>query len=172
MGLSKRKRSSSNGPFSGAKMLVSGSVYNIYLYSWIAVGLFFFFSGAFAVKNFGRLHAYITRWWQLKYFSFSPRTLGKMIPFWRAYFPKGLVKNHQPDHQKTMGNKIPTRLHPSTDSKNELLSPQDSFLIPGRLTMSCFPPLKVRPLKKHPAFFIWRDQEGGFLHVIPLWLLG
>ena len=29
---------------------------------------------------------YFTRWWQLKYVLFSPRTLGKMNPFWRAYF--------------------------------------------------------------------------------------
>jgi len=27
-----------------------------------------------------------TCWWQLKYFSFSPRKLGKMNPFWWAYF--------------------------------------------------------------------------------------
>ena len=31
-----------------------------------------------------------SRWWQLKYFLFSPRNLGKMNPFWRAYFSKGL----------------------------------------------------------------------------------
>ena len=33
-----------------------------------------------------------SRWWQLKYFLFSPRKLGKMNPFWRAYFSKGLVQ--------------------------------------------------------------------------------
>ena len=33
----------------------------------------------------------MTRWWQLKYFfSFSPRSLGKMNPIWRAYFWDGL----------------------------------------------------------------------------------
>ena len=32
----------------------------------------------------------ISRWWQLKYFSFSPRKLGKMNPIWRAYFSIGL----------------------------------------------------------------------------------
>ena len=31
-------------------------------------------------------------WWQLKYVLFSPRKLGKMNPFWRAYFSKGLVQ--------------------------------------------------------------------------------
>ena len=31
-----------------------------------------------------------TRWWQLKYFLFSPRKLGKMNPFWRSYFSNGL----------------------------------------------------------------------------------
>ena len=31
-------------------------------------------------------------WWQLKYFLCSPRTLGKMNPFWRAYFSNGLVQ--------------------------------------------------------------------------------
>ena len=31
-----------------------------------------------------------SRWWQLDYFLFSPRTLGKMNPFWRAYFSDGL----------------------------------------------------------------------------------
>ncbi len=36
-----------------------------------------------------------TRWWQLKYFwNFHPYLLGKMNPFWRAYFSNGLVKNH------------------------------------------------------------------------------
>ena len=35
-----------------------------------------------------------SRWWQLKYFLFSPRNLGKMNPIWRAYFSKGLF-NHQ-----------------------------------------------------------------------------
>ena len=34
----------------------------------------------------------MTRWWQLKYFLFSPRKLGKMNPFWRAYFSDGLVQ--------------------------------------------------------------------------------
>ena len=34
--------------------------------------------------------AFITGWWQLKDFLFSPRKLGKMNPFWRAYFSKGL----------------------------------------------------------------------------------
>jgi len=29
-------------------------------------------------------------WWQLKYFLFSSRNLGKMNPFWRAYFSKGV----------------------------------------------------------------------------------
>ena len=33
-----------------------------------------------------------TRWWQLKYFSFSPRKLGKMNRFWRAYVSKRLVQ--------------------------------------------------------------------------------
>ena len=32
----------------------------------------------------------ISRWWQLKYFSCSPRKLGKMNPIWRAYFSIGL----------------------------------------------------------------------------------
>ena len=31
-------------------------------------------------------------WWQLKYVLFSPPKLGKMNPFWRAYFSKGLVQ--------------------------------------------------------------------------------
>ena len=40
---------------------------------------------------------FVSRWWQLKYlWEFSPRNLGKMNPFWRAYFSDGLVKNHQP----------------------------------------------------------------------------
>ena len=40
--------------------------------------------------------AFFSRWWQLKYFLFSPRNLGKMNPIWRcAYFSTGLVKNHQ-----------------------------------------------------------------------------
>ena len=30
-----------------------------------------------------------------KYIFFSSRNLGKMNPFWRAYFSNGLVKNHQ-----------------------------------------------------------------------------
>ena len=29
-------------------------------------------------------------WWQLKYFLFSPRKLGKMNPFWQAYVSIGL----------------------------------------------------------------------------------
>ena len=33
-----------------------------------------------------------SRWWILKYFLCSPRNLGKMNPFWRAYFSKGLVQ--------------------------------------------------------------------------------
>ena len=33
-----------------------------------------------------------TGWWQLKYFLFSPQKLGKMNPFWRAYFSNGLVQ--------------------------------------------------------------------------------
>ena len=33
-----------------------------------------------------------SRWWQLKYFLFPPRSLGKMNPFWRAYFSIGLVQ--------------------------------------------------------------------------------
>ena len=35
------------------------------------------------------------RWWQLKYFLFSPRKLGKMNPSWRSYFSNGWF-NHQP----------------------------------------------------------------------------
>ena len=31
----------------------------------------------------------IDRWWQLHYVLFSPRRLGKMNPFWRAYFLMG-----------------------------------------------------------------------------------
>ena len=31
-------------------------------------------------------HVTITRWWQLKHFLFSPRTLGKMNPIWRIFF--------------------------------------------------------------------------------------
>ena len=31
-------------------------------------------------------------WWNFKYFLFSSRNLGKMNPFWRAYFSKGLVQ--------------------------------------------------------------------------------
>ena len=46
-------------------------------------------------ENFSRIflpsHGF-TGWWQLQYFSFSPRKLGKMNPFWRAYFSKGLVQ--------------------------------------------------------------------------------
>ena len=42
-------------------------------------------------------HIYIykgkyTGWWQLKHFLCSSRSLGKMNPFWRAYFSKGLVQ--------------------------------------------------------------------------------
>ena len=33
-----------------------------------------------------------TRWWQLKYFLFSPWKLGKMNPVWRAYFSNGVVQ--------------------------------------------------------------------------------
>ena len=37
-----------------------------------------------------------SKWWQLKYFlEFSPRTLGKMNPFWRIFF-KWVGWNHQP----------------------------------------------------------------------------
>ena len=32
------------------------------------------------------------------YVLLSPRKLGKMNPFWRAYFSKGLDKNHQPQY--------------------------------------------------------------------------
>ena len=35
---------------------------------------------------------YKTRWWQLKDFLCSPRTLGKMNPVWRAYFSSWLVQ--------------------------------------------------------------------------------
>ena len=31
-------------------------------------------------------------WWQLKHCLFSSRTLGKINPFWRAYFSDGLVQ--------------------------------------------------------------------------------
>ena len=31
-----------------------------------------------------------SRWWQLIFFKFSSRKLGKMNPFWRAYFSNGL----------------------------------------------------------------------------------
>ena len=34
--------------------------------------------------------SHITGWWQLKYFLFSPRSLGKMNPIWRSYFSTGL----------------------------------------------------------------------------------
>ena len=34
----------------------------------------------------------------LKYFLFSPRTLGKMNPFWRAYFAQGLVQPPTSDY--------------------------------------------------------------------------
>ena len=34
----------------------------------------------------------LPRWWQLKYGLCSPRKLGKMNPFWRAYFSNGLVQ--------------------------------------------------------------------------------
>ena len=50
----------------------------------------------------------ITGWWQLKYFLFSPRTLGKMNPFWRSYFSNGLkpiivnlVNHHKDPYQTT-----------------------------------------------------------------------
>ena len=37
-----------------------------------------------------------TRCWQVSnIFLFSSRNLGKMNPFWRAYFSNGSVKNHQ-----------------------------------------------------------------------------
>ena len=36
-----------------------------------------------------------SRWWQLKDFLFSSRNLGKMNPFWRAYFFKWGWFNHQ-----------------------------------------------------------------------------
>ncbi len=40
-----------------------------------------------------RKRTYLTRWWQLKYFwNFHPECLGKMNPFWRAYFSNGLVQ--------------------------------------------------------------------------------
>ena len=32
------------------------------------------------------------RWWQLKHVLFSPRSLGKWNPIWRAYFSDGLVQ--------------------------------------------------------------------------------
>ena len=35
---------------------------------------------------------WISSWWQLKYFLFSSRKLGKMNPIWRAYFSNGLVQ--------------------------------------------------------------------------------
>ena len=63
----------------------------------------FFFSPWIVVPSsphtmtFPKNICFVSRWWQLKYFwEFSPRNLGKMNPFWRAYFSDGLVKNHQP----------------------------------------------------------------------------
>ena len=51
----------------------------------------FFFGG-----GRGSIQKTSTRWWLLKDFLCSPRTLGKMIPFWRAYFSDGLkCWNHQ-----------------------------------------------------------------------------
>ena len=38
-----------------------------------------------------------TRWWQLKYFWFSPRTLGKMNPIWRLHIFQMGWFNHQPE---------------------------------------------------------------------------
>ena len=34
----------------------------------------------------------VSGWWQLNYFLCSTRNLGKMNPFWRAYFSDGLVQ--------------------------------------------------------------------------------
>ena len=46
----------------------------------------------------------LTRWWQLKYIlEFSPRTLGKMKPVWRAYFFKWAF-NHQLDKGQINSN--------------------------------------------------------------------
>ena len=48
-----------------------------------------------------------TRWWQLKYFLCSPRTLGKMNPILTcAYFSDGLVKNHQPEYLYLESNQV------------------------------------------------------------------
>ena len=50
-------------------------------------------SGINSPVEVGSLSHYMqARWWQLKYFLFSPRTLGKMNPFWRAYFSDGWEK--------------------------------------------------------------------------------
>ena len=38
------------------------------------------------------LNTWFYRWWQLNLFLVSPRKLGKMNPFWRAYFSNGLVQ--------------------------------------------------------------------------------
>ena len=41
-------------------------------------------------ENIMLVYMYLSGWWFHSYFLFPPRTLGKMNPFWRAYFSKGL----------------------------------------------------------------------------------
>ena len=45
----------------------------------------------FSLSVIGFVGHDITRWW-FPIFFFSPRNLGKMNPFWRAYFSDGLVQ--------------------------------------------------------------------------------
>ena len=42
--------------------------------------------GGFGFEGHEWEHEMMSRWWQLKYFLFSPRTLGKMNPFWLIFF--------------------------------------------------------------------------------------
>ena len=55
-------------------------------------GLVGLVAGADFWKNSWTKKQPITRCWQFKYLLFSSRTLGKMNPFWRAYFSSGLVQ--------------------------------------------------------------------------------
>ena len=102
-----------------------------------------------------------SRWWQLKYFLFSPRKLGKWSLFWRAYFSKGL--------------KLPTR---------NALWPKRVSTIHGRGTFRIFPGLRVNSVPKiHPknlskgwcflhVLHIWKNQVGIFTFIYGCFLIG
>ena len=100
----------------------------------------------------------LTRWWQLKYFLCSPLILGKMNPFWRAYFSKGLVQPPTSDGLGCLSQLLSERIDKdvkdiyiymyvyffySTQSKRELPEDPHANAKEGRLILSLAP--KIRP---------------------------